>query len=197
MAEDLLIPMGRPLGMVGTPPSAVFQIALGDAVIELDGAAFAAWELAAHADGFVAAEALVLARAARRMAGPADGIDDLLASGALRAVGERDVDLLRFAREVRFVPLLAGLGTASLGDPHVAAFGVNDQPVLAVPTDVFEVAAFSHLHRCLGDAIVAQAATAVRRPLDLLRELMSHLPAMLGTGCGYLDVSRTPVGGEA
>ncbi|KAB1927440.1 hypothetical protein F8271_29680 [Micromonospora sp. ALFpr18c] len=204
----VIIPAGLSMGpryryvRPADPTPECYEIHLGDDLVELTETEAAVWaasfvDTERHAKLEVNRESLIrlLETAPRPEPDAAQLVDDLIGRGLLVEF-DTDGDLEPVFRRHKLLPLGQGLGSTP-DEPHLHRVGLANQPILALPNDVYLQWSFSYLHSSLWDACVYYADDSEHiaeggdplgvTPHSLAREIAGNVPLLVATGCGFID----------
>ncbi|MGW0436703.1 hypothetical protein ACWDV4_29680 [Micromonospora sp. NPDC003197] len=207
--SSVIVPVGLSMGprfryvRPPDPTPECYEIHLGDDLVELTETDAAVWAAAfidaeAHAKLKVNRKSLIrlLETAPNPEPRAAEYVDSLLNRGLLVEF-DPNGNLEPVFRRHKLLPLGQGLGSTA-EDPHLHRIGFANQPILALPNDVYGLWSFSYLNPNLWEACVFYAAADEEErepheePLGLTAEnvaqdLGNNLPLMIATSCAFLD----------
>lgn len=184
------------------PTPECYEVHLGDDLVELTETEAAVWAAAflypdRHAKLSVNRESLVrmLETAPKPEPQAARYVDDLIARGLLVEF-DPDGDLRPVFSRHKLLPLAQGLGSTP-DAPHQHRIGIGDQPLVALPAEMYGLWSFACLHPNLWDACVDFAdeseeeadgeETLGLNPEDIARDLATNLPMLIAATCAFLD----------
>ncbi len=187
------------------PTPECYEIHLGDDLVELTETEAAVWAAAfidaeRHAKLEVNRESLIRLLETAPNPEPQAGelVDSLIQRGLLIEF-DTEGDLEPIFRRHKLLPLGQGLGSTA-EEPHLHRVGLANQPILALPNDVYGLWSFSYLSSDLW-AACAYYADADQEELEpgeeplgltpegVAQDVAVHLPLMIATSCGFLDVA--------
>ncbi len=204
----VIVPVGLAMGpryRYVRPPDRTpecYEIHLGDDLVELTETEAAVWAAA-----FVDAEQHAKLKVNRnslinylenvpRPDPAAPGIVDNLIERGLLVEFDTDSDLEPVFSQHKLLPLGQGLGSTAEA-PHLHRVGFANQPILALPNDVYIQWGFAFLHSNLWEACAYYADDSEHlaegggplnlTPQSMAKEVAVNLPLLIATSCSFLD----------